>query len=68
MYPQQQKKYFEEEEEEDIYTKVARAKKVDDDALRYEEDGFMQGYEEGFDDLYNEDLPWLDEIYPEELV
>ena len=41
-------------EEENFYSKRIRALLVEEDALRGEEDGFMQGYEEEWQ--YNEEM------------
>lgn len=67
MYPKtSQKVDFAEEDEEGIYTKEGRGKQVDDDLITGWEDGLMMGYEEGFDDIIDEDeLRWQDEVYEE---
>lgn len=37
--------YFEEEEEDWVYSKKARERLLEEEALTSEEDGFMEGYE-----------------------
>lgn len=51
-------------QKENIYSKEVRETLLDEDALNYEEDGFMQGYgeEEFVDDLELEEDPLIDEI------
>ncbi len=46
MYPKVRESAFSEEEEEHIHSKRAREKWVDDDILKHEDDGFMEGYEQ----------------------
>ena len=53
-----------EEEEETIYSRKKRETLVEEGALRYEEDGFMEGYEEELE--FTEEEGFL-EAYEEEL-
>ncbi len=50
------------EEEENIYDRDVREMLLADDELRYEEEAFMHGYEEGFpesrDEDDDEDVEW----------
>ncbi|MCH8004574.1 MAG: hypothetical protein IH934_08160 [Nanoarchaeota archaeon] len=55
------------QEEESFYSKRIRALLVEDGALSYEEEGFMEGYEEGIPQE-EEDAWWLDEQHSEEVV
>lgn len=45
MYPKEDK-FLDEEEDEHIHSRKAREKRIYEDAMTYEEDGFMEGYEE----------------------
>ncbi len=50
------------EVEESIYDKETRERRVEEGALSNEEDGFMLGYEEGFQDSFeDEDALWWEE-------
>lgn len=46
---------FPEEEEESVYFREAREHFVEDDILNTKDDGFMQGYEEGFAEIEDTD-------------
>ncbi|HIG92610.1 TPA: hypothetical protein HA234_00255 [Candidatus Woesearchaeota archaeon] len=48
--------YSEEEEEETIYSKRGRESRRDADAMSDEEDGFMQGIEEDFESIFDDEI------------
>ena len=64
MYPHW--KDSQEGADESFYSKRIRALLVEEDALRYEEEGFMQGYEEDFET--EDDFSWLNEKSSEEVI
>jgi hypothetical protein len=52
MYPKN--KWKEVTDEGSIYSRVSRIRLVDEDALSIEEAGFMEGYEEGLQDVVDD--------------
>lgn len=65
MYPHW-KDSREEATDESFYSRRIRALLVEEDALRSEEEGFMQGYEEDFEK--EDDFSWLNERSSEEVI
>ena len=58
MYPNKGSRWWNdsEEEEESVYSKKGREKLLEEDAMANAEDGVMLGYEEGFDDMFNDEI------------
>ncbi len=55
--------------DESFYTKKKRASLLEEGALSPEEDGFMMGYEEGLEEVKEEDdFSWVHETHPEEMI
>ena len=53
-------------EEENVYSREARELLVENEALRAEEEAFMEGYDEG--DLFNEQEDDFAEVWEEEMA
>ncbi len=54
--------------DESFYTKKKRASLIEEGALSCEEDGFMKGYEEGIEEVQEEDFSWVHETHPEDMI
>ena len=55
--------------DESFYAKKKRASLIEEGALSYEEDGFMKGYEEGIEEIQEEnETEWIPETQPKEII
>jgi hypothetical protein len=55
--------------DESFYAKKKRAILVEEGAISYEEDGFMRGYEDGLEEIKEEDdFSWIHETEPKEIL
>ncbi len=54
---------------ENFYTKKKRASLIEEGGLSYEEEGFMKGYEDGLEEVKEEeDFSWIHKTHPEEMI
>ena len=74
MYPkmeQERRRYIlPEEEEESFYSKKLREKLVEEEGLNNAEDWFMEGYEQSFPEIVEEEeeMLWIEEPSEREVI